>query len=347
MKTNVTFVIDASGSMQGLEHRVSTLTRELVENIKANRGDQVVDVGVIHFGGLVDVVRGKQPIDGLDIPHYSATLGSTNLNGAIIKALELSERPAPAIIKREGVALLNKPIPVPQSKENVANLIVVITDGDENRYVFSDADVKRKIAEQSEYTTVALNVPRGDINYTERYGISEGNINVWETTTETGFKTMSQSNLGATQSYMTMRSNTGQTKSANVYAQTTDLSGLTLTDITSKLANLNGKFMSRRVNKEERIDEFVQRETGQPYLRGMAFYQLTKPELIQGNKDILLRQKGKVTVYGGPNARGIIGLQPFKDGKITPGNHAEWDIFVQSLADNRKLVWGSDLLIRK
>lgn len=342
MRTNVTFVIDASASMSRHTERVKSLLKELVENIKANKGSQNVGVSFMQFTGSVPEPSPLVPIENVTVPSYNPTGISTNLNEAMIKALRSCQTP-PLVGANAGLRLLAAPTPV----QNLAHLIVIITDGEENVNRFTNYEVKRAVLDAGENVTIALNVPQSSVNYTERYGIPKGNINVWETTTESGFKDLQTQNLGATTSYMTMRSTTGATKSMNMYAQTTDLSGLTTKDVTSKLSNLNGSFMSRRVGKEERIDEFVSRETGQPYLRGMAFYQLTKPEVIQGNKDILLRQKGKVTVWGGPNARGIIGLQPFKDGKITPGNHAEWDIFVQSLADNRKLVRGTDLLIRK
>jgi hypothetical protein len=347
--TYITFLIDKSLSMEKFRSKLPEVYRGLLANIKANAGEQDIRVRVLQFGSSVplsDVTY--QPIrTGYFEFYYSPTEGSTKLNDAMIKALEkLPYSTAKPPIVGSTRALLNPPQPAQNANE--ASLLVVLTDGEENASAHYPAAVRAAAARHGDLLTIALNVPPMSegklIALATNYGVPRENISVWEQSIQ-GIETMARVNESATTSYITSTRGQGLTKSVAFYAHTPDLTGFD--PKTADLANLHGKFMSRRIHKEERIDEFVQRETGQPYLRGMAFYQLTKPETIQGNKDILLREKGKVTVWGGPNARKAIGLQAFKDGKITPGNHANWDIFVQSLADNRKLVRGTDLLIRK
>ena len=51
-------------------------------------------------------------------------------------------------------------------------------------------------------------------------------------------------------------------------------------------------------------------------------------------------------VYGGAEAREILGL-PGTDIKVKPTDFSDWDIFVQSTSNNRKLVVGTNLLYLK
>ena len=347
--TYITFLIDKSSSMGRFRSKLPEVYRGLLANIKANAGEQDIQVRVMQFGSSVPLSdTAYQPIrTGYFEFYYSPVESFTKLNDAMIKALEkLPYSTAKPPIVGSTRALLNPPQPAQNANE--ASLLVVLTDGEENDSYARAETVKQAIEAHGDKLTVAMNVPQMSREriqlMSDQLGIPVENFSQWDQTIQ-GIETMARVNESATSSYLTATRAAGQTKSTTFYALTPDLSGFD--PKTANLANLRDKFMSRRIGKEQRIDEFVQRETGQPYLRGMAFYQLTKPEVIQGNKDILLREKGKVTVWGGPNARAAIGLLPFKDGKITPGNHANWDIFVQSLADNRKLVRGTDLLIRK
>jgi len=345
--TYITFLIDKSSSMHQFRTKLPQVYNDLLGNIQANADGHDIRVRLLQFGTSVPLAdTGFTPLTNLvgQPLTYSPNENSTRLYDAMIAAL--NTKPYTAI--RGGAtttrALLNKP----QTAENVASLLVVLTDGEENASYARAETVKKAIAAHGDKLTVAMNVPQmSNVRIqlmSDRLGIPVENFSQWDQTIQ-GIETMARVNESATSSYLTATRAAGQTKSTAFYSLTPDLSGFD--PKTANLANLRDKFMSRRIGKEQRIDEFVQRETGQPYLRGMAFYQLTKPEVIQGNKDILLREKGKTTVWGGPNARAAIGLLPFKDGKVTPGNHANWDIFVQSLADNRKLVRGTDLLIRK
>ena len=82
-----------------------------------------------------------------------------------------------------------------------------------------------------------------------------------------------------------------------------------------------------------------------PYRKGAAFYELTKREEIQENKELLVMEIGKSAVYGGADAREVLGL-PETRCKVTPGNHSQWKIFVQSGSFNRRLVRGTSVLYR-
>lgn len=81
-------------------------------------------------------------------------------------------------------------------------------------------------------------------------------------------------------------------------------------------------------------------------LKGAAFYQLTKAEKnVQSWKYILIRRKGSGEVYAGrEDVRRMLGLPVGVDVGVNPGNHGDYDIFVQSASVNRKLVRGTDVV---
>jgi len=57
-------------------------------------------------------------------------------------------------------------------------------------------------------------------------------------------------------------------------------------------------------------------------------------------------EKGKSEVYG-PDARDLIGLPAGGTEKVIPGNHANYDIYIQSTSNNRRLVRGTKLIYFK
>ncbi len=92
----------------------------------------------------------------------------------------------------------------------------------------------------------------------------------------------------------------------------------------------------------EACADLVEEKVG-PYRIGCAFYELTKREQIQAHKNVLIREKNKRTapIYGGKEARTLLGLPEHGDVKVTPGNHMNYSIFVQSTSRNRKLCRGT------
>jgi hypothetical protein len=102
------------------------------------------------------------------------------------------------------------------------------------------------------------------------------------------------------------------------------------------------KFMS--VNIKSEIKPFCEQNTGQPYVIGRAFYQLMKRETIQDHKQIMIRNKKSHETYAGVEARNILGFPQFGEIKVHPGNHGNWDIFVQSTSVNRHLLPGTAVI---
>ena len=80
------------------------------------------------------------------------------------------------------------------------------------------------------------------------------------------------------------------------------------------------------------------------YQKGCAFYQLTKSELIQDYKGCYVRDRKTGDIYGGDDARQVLGL-PDSKARITPVMLGQFDVFVQSTSYTRKLVPGTSLLV--
>jgi hypothetical protein len=102
-------------------------------------------------------------------------------------------------------------------------------------------------------------------------------------------------------------------------------------------------FKSKKVDKEVDITTFFT-ANGRTYSPGTGYYELTKPEVVQSHKAIVIQDRSTGKVYGGDKVRDTLGLPKNVDAKVVPGNHANWKIFVQSTSGNRKLVRGTTVL---
>lgn len=329
MKKNyVTFIVDQSSSMDPFTTNVRSLMSRLVEDIKTNSAREKQQTKVSFKFFATHTQAASEFSENPTIPSYLPN-GGTALNDAIGETIQKHNRYKASLLG------------------DIAHLIVVITDGEENQSrSFSTSQIRGMITElqDKDNYTFAFNVPPGKRHVVHRdYGVHVDNVTEWEYSVR-GVEETYRVNTVSTSNYLSARS-AGATKSSSMYV-TTDLSGLGKSKL-NELDNFTSRFKSAVVPAETRIDEFVQKQTGQSYLPGTAFYQLTKPETIQQHKRLLIREKGKQTVLGGDKLKEFLGIPLFKDVKVNPGNHANYDLFVQSTSTNRKLVRGSTVLLVK
>lgn len=101
-----------------------------------------------------------------------------------------------------------------------------------------------------------------------------------------------------------------------------------------------GKFQVIEVDADQPIKQFVLAQ-GLTFKTGRGFYQFTKPEMIQEQKEVVLMDKKTGDMFSGDEARSIIGLPIGMRGKVKPTSMEEYDVFVQSTSYNRKLIGGS------
>lgn len=314
--THAIFVIDQSGSMRSHMHKCQQALNSKIQTLK-NSGQQYY-VSILSFADQVLTHINYAWIHTVGPNLSFTTYGNTALLDAISKSL--------------GQALIN-------DRKDQSVLINIFTDGEENKSFTSLQTIKSQLQGfMNNRTTIAIECPRGAASTVRNLGLPIQNIFEWGTVEES-----IQTSQVALDNYVTMRSR-GVTASNAYYKVTTDLTTVAKTDH----EDVTPKFKFLSVEAETRIDEFYTKQTGKPYVKGSCWYQLTKPERIQPSKSVLLVPKGTKTVLGGPNTRKSIGLvDDTKDAKVIPGNHANWDVYVQSQADNRKLVRGTKVLTMK
>lgn len=216
-------------------------------------------------------------------------------------------------------------------------LVIILTDGHENASKVKADELSARIRklQATDRFTFAFMVPPGYADFMVRQlGVPAGNVTEWEGT-QKAFDAVTHTTQVATVSYFTARA-AGKTSVDTFYS---NADGVTSSDI-NKLGVVRGVKIYE-VPREVDIRDFVESK-GHTYVPGNAAYQLTKPEIVQENKALFITEKGKKTVRSG-DVRGLLGLPTGKI-KVIPGNHANYDIFVQSRSVNRKLVRGTRLL---
>ncbi|XP_028390648.1 uncharacterized protein LOC114515562 [Dendronephthya gigantea] len=104
------------------------------------------------------------------------------------------------------------------------------------------------------------------------------------------------------------------------------------------------RFRCLRVTKRISIREFF-KANDLEFATGKGFYQLTKPETIQGNKEIIVRRKSDGKIVTGDEVRDVLDIpKATAKFKLDREKLQDFDVFVQSTSYNRILVQDSDFL---
>ena len=321
---------DHSGSMSNIKRAAAQDYNETISNIKEATTREGIDtvVSVVKCGvGRFDpkVVREStnssisvlQPIPE---SQYTTDGGGTPLFdsvGALIETL--------------------KAVPDANDPE-VSFVVMVITDGYENcSRKWSGVSLGNEIRrlQATDHWTFVFRVPRGHVQSLARLGIPEGNIQEWDQT-ERGMAVSTQATKSAfTQFYSNLK--TGKRSTDKFY---TDLVNVSPQQIKASLVNISNQVYFWPVKSSAAIRPFCERQLhGQTMQKGAAFYQLTKTEKeVQEYKQIAIRDKVSGAVYSGIAARDLLGLPHYGTVKVAPGDHGQYDIFIQSTSVNRKLL---------
>jgi hypothetical protein len=322
--------LDSSGSMEGIRRAAVDAFNNNVTSIRdgAKAANQKATVGLITFGESFTPVSEKYFDCALDV----------------LKPLTYNDyRPQSNTPLFDAVGLaIERLRSLPDSKET-SYVILVVTDGEENASrKYSAATLRNLMAEvtATDRWSFAFLVPPGrKWHLVQSFGIPEGNVREWETTSAGMSQAATAVSAGVASFYQART--LGKTSTRGFFV--TDLSKVDTTQVQRQLTDLRDKVKIWTVDKGEvEIRTFVESHN-LPYVKGNAYYQLTKDEKVQSYKNVLLVEKGKGAVYGGADARFLLNL-PTHDVKVRPGNHANWDVFVQSTSTNRKLVRGTKLV---
>lgn len=323
---HIVFVIDASGSMSSLEQSVIKVFDSQVEylSVRSQELAQETRVSVYMFESSVSCVVYDK--DVMRLPslkdHYRAS-GGTSLIDGTIKAMDDLSKSA-------------------QLYGDHAFLIYVITDGEENHSKTKPAALVSKIASMPANWTLAVLVPNQQgVFEAKKFGFSQNNIQIWDTSAE-GLRKVGDNIRVATEAFLTNRAQ-GIRGTTNLF--NLDLSGVTIDNVKSELTELDpSTYHIFEATCDTSIKPFVESKTGRALVRGSANYQLTKRELIQGNKHIYIRETSTGKVYGGDHSRTLLQL-PTSDVHVKPSDHSGFDIFVESTSVNRKILAGTHVLV--
>lgn len=98
-----------------------------------------------------------------------------------------------------------------------------------------------------------------------------------------------------------------------------------------------GRFQVLEVEQDISIKAFVL-ENGLTFKVGRGFYEFTKTETIQAQKEIILMDRATGDLFEGGAAREMLGLPMDATIRIKPSNLEKYVVFVQSTSANRKLI---------
>jgi hypothetical protein len=332
MKNYIAFVNDHSGSMGHLARGAISDYNTQINAIKDASSREMLDtvVSVAEAGGDARVtVMVSNPHVLRPVTSWQAK-GGTPLYDAVGHMMAM---------------LLTLP---DAQKQDVSFLVIVTTDGEETgspTYPHARLGAMIKEAMKTGRWSFVFRVPTSirssTMNEILDLGIPEGNIQKWETTL-TGLAESTKKNTAAVDAYFTQRS-------AGVRATSAFYADASKVDITA-LEDISGKVSLYVVPQEDNgieIRPFILKHRME-HLKGSAFYQLTKTEArVQHDKLILVRDRASGKIFSGKQARSMIGLPNNRNARLHPGDHKNFDLFIQSNSVNRKLVGGTGVVYWK
>lgn len=321
---------DHSASMR---HLVSSAKKDYnlsIESVKNGANDSGIDT-------IVSVIE-----CGVGSP---ATNKFVVVNSSVnsLKSLESYEANGSSTPLFDSVGeLIDQLSEVPDAEDpSVSFLVMVITDGQENasrKHTAESIKKKMRDLQNTDRWTFTFRVPYGYKQSLVNLGVPSGNILEWEQT-ERGFETATTRTWNAVDTYYQGRVR-GQTMSSNFYS---DLDQVKSKDLKKELEDITKQVSFFNIQRTCQIRDFVESKVGN-YRLGKSFYQLNKPEKLQGNKLIAIRDRINGKVYAGDAARKLMNLPVGGEIKLHPGNHANYDVFIQSTSVNRKLLPSTELM---
>lgn len=228
-----------------------------------------------------------------------------------------------------------------------AFLVYSLTDGEENASGASGiASLVQDFKMMPENWTAAALVPNElGRTYAKRYGFPKDNIVIWDANASNGMDVAGDVISKATENFMRQRAS-GVKGTRTLFSF--DTSGINKKTVKANLDALKAEtyelLQVRKADDGAAIKPFVEKRTGQGYVQGSAYYELSKKETIQSRKQICLKEVSTGKVYGGEAVRDLLQL-PDHEVRVNPATHPQFVFFVQSTSVNRKLVQGTELLV--
>lgn len=331
---HIVILADASASMKHLEETLVKVTDNLILDLAAQskQMDQETRITIYSFDTEVKCLIWD--MDVLRVPSI-ATRYKVNPDGwtALIDAT------LTAITELELVT---------QIHGDHSFLVYVVTDGVENKSKNMPGVLGKRIAALPTNWTLGALVPNFQgVASAKAYGFPAGNVITWDTSSAQGMQEVVEKISAATTSYMTSRS-TGTRSTQNLFGGGQVLNKATVAAAGLKPLNPAAYHLVPVVGIPEKteIAGYINGTLGLKFTLGRNFYQLSKPEKIQPQKDLAIMDKRTKEIFLGREARKLLGL-PDMEVRVKPDFNPEYLIFVQSNSTNRHLVLGTSLLILK
>ncbi len=324
---------DHSGSMYHITKAALADYNETINFLRSTSQDMETYISVVNCGtgrqASVSVEESNTFIKFVNpLTSYPAAAMGTPLFDSVGKLIELFEKCPDA----------NDP--------NVSFLVMAITDGEENSSRIWDSyrlANKIKQLQTTDRWTFVFRVPKGYKRALMNFGIPEGNIFEWDQT-EKGVREATTATQSAFTEYYTGLK-TGVKSTTKFY---TNLNEVSIEDIKKTLVDISKEIQIWHVDTEaegKNIRNYCENKLGKSMKKGAAFYELIKPEReVQDYKKIVIRNKTTREFFSGTHARDLLGLPHYGTCKVTPGDHGDYEIFIQSTSVNRKLPVGTTLV---
>lgn len=332
--THISIVLDGSTSMTRHTNALIKAVDDLVAFLatRSTELDQETRVSVYLFNSTVKCLIYEK--DVLRLPSiaklYKADGWTALIDAAMISQIDLAMQP--------------------QKYGDHAFLTYILTDGVENRSkLYTRQDLVKLLAGQADNWTVATLVPdvQGRIR-AQDCGFQKGNIAIWDTVSDSGAEEAVSTIRQATNTYMTARATTGLRGTTQLFS--TDIRAVN----SQTVASLNltplamGSFAIVKVTDlfdRMPIIDFL-KANNLRFSLGKNYYQLVgkKREKVQAHKAVAIVEKKTSKVYVGHEARQILGL-PEMEVIVKADANPEYDIYIQSTANNRKVDKWTNLLV--
>jgi len=327
---HIAFVVDASTSMSDKSKTVVELFDAQIKHLarRSKEVNQETRVSVYFFSHSDSIHCVIFDKDVLRLPSLAGLYtpnGNTALRDATLKA----------VVDLETTS---------QIYGDHAFLLYAITDGEEKDSAANANSLARRLNGLPDNWTVAVLVPDASgVHEAKRAGFPADNIAVWDTS-DRNMVEMEKKMTESTETFFQNRAKGIRGTRSLFKIDTSNLSSKKVNDSLDSLKS--HEFIAVALTKDGTIRDVVERATGEDYVKGSAFYQLSKPETVQSYKKVCIRNKISGYVYSGDKARKLLNL-PDTDARIKPEGLAKFDIFVQSTSVNRKLIGGTTLIILK
>jgi hypothetical protein len=231
----------------------------------------------------------------------------------------------------------------PQKYGDHAFFMVVLTDGQENRSRNSAAALSRCIAALPDNWTAACLVPDEEgVRHAQECGFPQSNIAIWDATSGSGVERAGGVIRDVGERFMAGRER-GERRMRDVFSTGVEAVNARTIQQADLKALPPHSFRLLDIKDIGQIRPFVESK-GIPYVKGHAYYQLTKREEIQPQKELAVMHKATGEIYTGPQARDLVGL-PDAHVKVSPTFNPSYTVFVQSTSVNRKLLPNTQLLV--